>query len=157
MVAPSLGFRHFGGNVESQERGNSAEPEHRPPTPCRKGKSVRQSRQEISDRVSVLQNAAQHAAPPARRGFHHQRRAYAPFATHADTIEDAQHQKNRIVRRKTAEQFDDREEYDIGYERYATAVAICKQTENYRPNRAHEQRPRESRHDRRFGDMELRS
>src|SRR5437660_479659 len=106
MVPPGLRLWHLGADVEREQSGYSAEPKHRPPAPCGEGEAVGNRGEQIAHRVSILQNAAKDASPAARARLHDERCSDAPFAAHADAIEDAQNQEDRGVRRKAAKKYD---------------------------------------------------
>src|SRR5580704_2582993 len=155
MMLPGFRLRHLGADIEREQSGNSAEPKHWSPAPGRKSEAVRNRGKQISHRVAILQNAAQHAAPAAGSRLHHQRRAYAPFAAHADAVENAQNEEDRVVRREAAEKLNHREENDVSNQRNAAAVAVRQETKNHRAHRTHEQRPGDGGDDVSFADVKL--
>ncbi len=88
----------------------------------------------------MLQNAGCQAAEFGRNFFHGQRRAYAPFASHADSKESAQGQERPVAGRECGCDFDQRVEDEVDHERQAPAIAVGEQAEKKCADRAKYQR-----------------
>src|SRR6185437_3591805 len=95
--------------------------------------------QQITDGISALQNSRKNASPLIGSSLHRERSAYAPLAVHADSIDRAQDEEHRVVRRKSAQKFDDGEKNYIRHQRNAAPIAVSQQSENNGADWAHGQ------------------
>ncbi len=68
VLFPGDGFGNLGSDIQRQQRGDAADPEHGAPAPVGKNESRGQGSQQISNRISALQDAREHARAnvPAR-------------------------------------------------------------------------------------------
>src|SRR3954465_11076583 len=147
---PRLRLGNFGANVKRKQSRQSADPEHPSPTESRQHKARSDGGQQISPRVSALQDARENAAPLGRRAFHGQRCADAPFATHTDSVQRSKNEEESVVGSKSTKQFDERKEDDIGHQRNAASVAIGEDAEDERADGTRSERGRGGRNDQRF-------
>jgi hypothetical protein len=136
--AQASDFRHLRSDIQRQQGRQCAQPEHPSPSQGGEHESRGQRREQIADRITALQNPAQHAAPSWRRRFDGQRRTDSPFAIDTDAEHRAQNQKYCVVRRESAQQLDHRKIDDVGHKRYSSLKAVRQQSEQqcaYRPQR----------------------
>ena len=101
----------------------------------RKHRPVSDRRQQIPDSVTLLQKAGDNAPPSGWHRFHRERCSYAPFAAHADAVNQPKDYKNGIVRRKAGKNFNAGVQQNVEHERHAPPVTIREKSEHERPKR----------------------
>ena len=101
------------------------------------GKKQPESRrgQNRTQRVSLLQDAGERAAPLLGQRLKHQRRAHAPFTAHRNPEKSAQYQKRVQRRRKGAGQLDHREAENVEHQHRPAAIAIGQHAKKQRAHR----------------------
>ena len=99
-------LRNVRADVEDQQRGQRADHEQRAPSQARRDvKNVdevedaeeRECSEQIPNHVSLLQDAAEEAAPFGRQHLHRHCGAQAPFAAHGHAVQRAKYQKDRKI------------------------------------------------------------
>ena len=95
----------------------------------RKNRPVGDGGEKIAERVAFLQQAGKNAAPFCGHRFERERCAHAPFAAHADAVEQPQNQKDGEIWREAGEHFDGGIKKNVEHERKAAAIAIGEQAE----------------------------
>ena len=155
VLLPGFGFRDLGANVERQQRGNSAYPEHGAPAEIRQHQSRGHCGQQVTDGIAALENSGEHAAPAHRSVFHDQRCSHAPLAAHANAEQHSQDQKHGEVGREAAQHLDGRKEYYVDHQRTAPAITVGHHAEEQRADGPHGQRGGDAEHDVALGNVEV--
>src|SRR5215469_12352170 len=158
VLLPGLRFTNLGPNIERQQGGGAASPEHCPPAPNRgqwKDEACCHRREQVAYGISALQDSGEHSAPAWRSALHCQGSADSPLSTHPDPVNSPQQQKERVIGGKPAEKFDHGKENNVGHEWLSPAVAVGKHSKDQRPHRTHRQRRYSGENDLFSRDLEL--
>ena len=154
-------FGNAAADEQHHEGRQDTEQEHRPPADRVVAERAAEE-QPIGDRggqeagrVAALQNPRHHTARLRRDGFHCQRAAKAPLATHGDAKQRAQDQKDREIRREGGERPEDRIAENVKHERRLAAPPVAETAEDERADEPHRQRQEKRVGDRRHVDAEF--
>ncbi len=107
VLLPCFRFTHSKADIKSQQRRSATGPEHGAPSPRGKDEARSHRGEQIADGISALHDSGENSAPLRRSALHGERRSHSPLTAHADAVDGAQNQKDRIARGKSAQQFDD--------------------------------------------------
>ena len=131
-LAPDFGLLHAKSHEQSQQRRKSAQEKQRTPAPALKQEEITDGGKQVAGGITLLQQTGQQSAQPRRNFLHRERCAHAPFTTHADPEQRAQHQERCVVGREPGEHFSHRIEHQIDHQRKPAAVAVREQAEQER-------------------------
>src|SRR5689334_19980455 len=95
---PDFGFLHAHANEDREQRGQAADEEHWSPPPPWKNEEVADRGEQITGRVTFLQQARQDSADSLWRFLHRQRSANAPLSSHPDPEQRAQNEEGHVIR-----------------------------------------------------------
>jgi hypothetical protein len=125
--------------IEDEERRNDADHEHAAPSDVLKQQAVDDRSQEISGRVSRLQQSRHKASGLRRDRFHGERGAHPPFAAHGDAEQGAQDEQDREVWRETRGKFEDRVQQHVDHQGRAASPSVGRAPEQIGADRPHRQ------------------
>ena len=129
---------------ERKQRRQSANEEHRTPSPARKHEEVADRSEQVPGSVAFLQQTRQNAATTRRRFFHRQRRTDSPFAAHPDSEQSAQDEKRRVIGSQSGQHFHHREEDEVDHQRELATITVGHQAEDESPDGPERERHRDS-------------
>ena len=132
---PDRGLFDFESHKQREERRQPADEEHRSPSPFGKNKEVAARRQQVSDRVTLLQDSGENTSPFRRHFLHHERRADAPLAAHADAEQGPQDEECFVIGRQPGKDFHHGIKHEIQHQRKPSPVAVGQQSEDERADR----------------------
>ena len=155
LLFPGFRFANPEANIKGQQCRRTANPEHGAPSPERLHKVRRQCRQQITHRISALQNSGKNSPPLLGSAFQSQRSAHAPFSAHTDSINRPQDQEHGVARREPAQQLDERKEHYIRHQWLASPIAVRKQAEHQRSHGPHHQGGEDRSHNLALAHVEL--
>ena len=143
-LLPHRGLLDAGPDQQRDQRRDDREREQPPPgeTEPLRDQQVGGRGQQVAERVALLQEAGEEAAPLARDLLHRQRGAEAPLAAHADAVEQPEHDQDREVRRERAQEADGRVEQHVDDQRDPPPDPVRPEPEQQRADRPHQQRDR---------------
>jgi hypothetical protein len=113
------------------------------------------SGQNRSQRVALLQNPGEAAAPLLGQSLKGERRAHAPLAAHGQPKKSAQDEQREERRGKGTSQLESRKAQNIGHQHGAAAIAVSQQAKEDRTHRAEDEGQKDRAHHRRGLDVKL--
>ena len=143
VAAPRLRLRRQQRQQHNRRRQQQSAEKNPLPTQARHDDRHGRRGQQVSGGIARLQDAAEQAAPTARRALDHERRANAPITAHAHTIERAQNQECAVAGRERRHRRNHRKEQHARNERSAPSVAVGERAQHQRAQRTRDQRDRD--------------
>src|SRR5438045_8370922 len=140
FTQPARIFRHLCADVEHQEGWHGADDEK--PAPAEEGKNdpINYRCQQVTERITLLQNPGEQTTGSRRQRLHCKRSAQAPFTAKANSVKRTEDEQPGVAGRERGEQFHRRIKDDVDHQRHTPAEAVAEKAEYERADWPHCQR-----------------